>query len=65
VTEYVPIIVMEDQVIRNNKLQAKDTPGNKKCKYDIDDGNHRAIALALLGKKQLKHWLVKECTRVI
>ncbi len=54
ITEYVPIIVMEDQVIRSNKLQGKNTPIHKKYTYDIDDGNHRAVALVLLGKKTVK-----------
>ncbi len=53
IAKYFPIIVLEDNVIRNNKFGDKKTPLHKKCKYDIDDGNHRAIAYALLGIKTI------------
>lgn len=58
--EFFPIIVMEDGVIRNHKLIRKEEKGKyKKCKYDIEDGNHRAIALALLGKKEINAFVGK------
>lgn len=51
---YIPLIVLEDGVIRNNKLRkTSDKKLYKKCKYDIDDGNHRAVALALTGEKNV------------
>lgn len=64
ISKHIPIIVMEDGVIRQNKFllvwegvvvpkkrfrTASEIKSYKKCKYDIDDGNHRAIALGLLG----------------
>jgi len=58
ITKTIPIIVFEGGVIRHTKLQsAAKRKMYKRCKYDIDDGNHRAIALALLGKKKV-HALV-------
>lgn len=55
ISKDIPIIVLEDNVIRYNKLRkASKRKLYKKCKYDIDDGNHRAIALALLGKNKIK-----------
>jgi hypothetical protein len=55
IAKHVPIIVLEEGVIRHNKLIK---PAMKKlyarCKYDIDDGNHRALALALLGETKMK-----------
>ncbi len=60
ITKSVPIIVLEDGVIRNMKLlTAIERKMYKKCKYDIDDGNHRAVALALLGKKKIKAFVGK------
>ncbi len=54
ITKQLPIIVLEDGVIRQNKLRKESQRKNyKKCKYDIDDGNHRAVAYALLGKKKI------------
>ncbi len=51
ITAQIPIVVLEDGVIRQMKLRKPINLKNyKKCKYDIDDGNHRALALALLGK---------------
>ncbi|MCK5459847.1 hypothetical protein KAI52_01925 [Candidatus Parcubacteria bacterium] len=40
---YMPIIVIKDGVIRSEKKYLKQ-------KYDIDDGCHRTICLALTGK---------------
>ena len=55
ISKYIPIIVMQDHVIRHNKLRrASVMKLYKKTKYDIEDGNHRAVALALLGKKKVK-----------
>ncbi len=55
ITAHVPLIVLEDGVIRHNKLiPISESKRYKHCKYDIDDGNHRAVALALLGKKEIK-----------
>jgi len=55
ITEHVPLIVLEDGVIRHNKLiPLSKSKQYEHCKYDIDDGNHRAVALALLGKKTVK-----------
>jgi hypothetical protein len=61
ITEYVPIIVLEDHVIRHETfLRRKDnTVSYKKTKYDIDDGNHRAIALAMQGHKEIKAFVGK------
>ncbi len=60
INKYIPIIVLEDGVIRNNKFDKTLINKNyKKCKYDIDDGNHRAIAYALLGKKKIKAFVGK------
>ena len=54
IIDYIPIIVMEDAVIRHNNLRPlAQRKKYKICKYDIDDGNHRATALALLGKKKV------------
>ena len=55
ITEHVPLIVIEDGVIRHNKLiPISQSKKYEHCKYDIDDGNHRAVALALLGKTEVK-----------
>jgi hypothetical protein len=55
ITEHVPLIVLEDGVIRHNKFTPPaQSKHYKHCKYDIDDGNHRAVALALLGKTTVK-----------
>lgn len=57
---HLPIIVLEGNVIRNNKLWEEDVlKKSKLCKYDIDDGNHRAIALALTGAKTIKAYVGK------
>jgi hypothetical protein len=54
ITEHVPIIVFEDGIIRHGKLIPEPLrKPYKKCKYDIDDGNHRAVSLALDGKKKV------------
>jgi hypothetical protein len=54
INEYVPIIVYEGGIIRHNKMiPAPKRKPFKRCKYDIDDGNHRAISLALEGKKDI------------
>ena len=54
ITEYVPIIAFEGGLIRHNKLQKESQRKlYKRCKYDIDDGNHRAVSLALHGKKEI------------
>lgn len=45
--KHVPIIVLQDSNIRNENKYFKQ-------KYDIDDGNHRAICLALLEVKYIK-----------
>lgn len=54
ISKHIPIIVLEEGVIRHHKLR-KSTERKlyKKCLYDIDDGNHRALAMALLGKKEI------------
>ncbi|MFZ2523163.1 MAG: hypothetical protein WAW92_02140 [Minisyncoccia bacterium] len=57
VLSYIPPIVIEGGVIRNNKL--KDKMVYKRCKYDIDDGNHRMVALALLGETKVLAWVGK------
>jgi hypothetical protein len=57
VLEYIPPIVIEEGVIRNNKLKNK--VKYKKCKYDIDDGNHRLVALALSGETKVLAWVGK------
>ena len=59
ISEYLPPILLEDEVIRQNKFDKKKGVKNSKCKYDIDDGNHRIIALALLGKKTIKAYVGK------
>lgn len=54
ITQKIPIVVMEDGVIRHNKLiKLSERKLYSKCKYDIDDGNHRAIAYGLLGKEKI------------
>ncbi len=54
ITKYIPIVVIEEGVIRHNKLiKASVRKNYKKCKYDIDDGNHRALAYGMLGKKKI------------
>jgi hypothetical protein len=54
ITEYVPIVVFEGSIIRHHKLSsAASRKPYKHCKYDIDDGSHRAVALALQGKTQI------------
>lgn len=51
ITEHVPIVVLEDSVIRHTKLRPeKERKAYQQCAYDIDDGNHRAVSLALAGK---------------
>lgn len=60
INKYFPIIVLEDGVIRQLKLRKeKFRKKYKKCKYDIDDGCHRAVAFALLGKKQITAYVGK------
>lgn len=60
INEYVPIIVLEDHVIRHELLISKDQRKMyKKCTYDVDDGNHRAIALALSGETKVKAFVGK------
>lgn len=55
ITKHVPIVVLEGGLIRHHKLlKASDRKKYKKCKYDIDDGNHRALAYGMLGKKKIK-----------
>lgn len=52
--KHVPIIVFEDNLVRHNKFnKKKDLKSFQKTKYDIDDGNHRAVALALLGHTKI------------
>jgi len=54
ITKYLPLVVMEGSVIRNNKLNKRETNrAHSKTLYDIDDGNHRAVAIALSGKKKV------------
>ena len=54
IINYIPIIVMEGHVIRHNRLRPiLQQKKYKKTRYDIDDGNHRATALGLLGKKKV------------
>lgn len=53
----LPIIVYKDHIIRENKYSFWDPKKYKKCTYDIDDGNHRALAYALLGKKKIKAYV--------
>jgi hypothetical protein len=54
IVKYIPIIVMEDHVIRHNKLRPiSQRKKYIKTKYDIDDGNHRALSFALLGNKKI------------
>lgn len=54
ITEYVPIIVFEGDLIRHHKLTpAKFRKLYKHCKHDIDDGSHRAVSLALQGKTEI------------
>ncbi len=54
ITKHIPIVVMEDGVIRHHKLiKSSEKKLYSKCKYDIDDGNHRAIAYGLLGKDKI------------
>lgn len=54
IAEFIPIIVMEGGVIRHMKLYEDDNQKKfKRTKYDIDDGNHRAIAHVLQGKKEI------------
>lgn len=53
-SEYIPIVVVEGGLIRQMKIAKEEEKKHyKKCKYDIEDGNHRALALALLGKKEV------------
>ncbi|MEX0935211.1 MAG: hypothetical protein WDZ70_02715 [Candidatus Paceibacterota bacterium] len=62
ILKYIPIIVIEDGVIRQNKITSKTEEERKKyrkCKYDIDDGNHRALAYALLGKETIPAYIGK------
>lgn len=54
ISRFVPVVLFEGGVIRNNhndKTIHKDKL--KKLRYDIDDGNNRSVALALLGKKRV------------
>lgn len=60
ISKHIPIIVLEDGVIRHMKLiKLSQREKYKKCKYDIDDGNHRVIALALLGKNKVNAYVGK------
>ncbi len=60
ISKYIPPILMEGGVIRNNKLRSNyDKKLYKKCKYDVDDGNHRIVALALSGEKTILAWVGK------
>ncbi|MEX0935219.1 MAG: hypothetical protein WDZ70_02755 [Candidatus Paceibacterota bacterium] len=62
ILKYIPIIVIEDGVIRQNKITSQtevERKRYKKCKYDIDDGNHRALAYALLGKETIPAYVGK------
>ncbi len=60
ITKYFPIIVLKDGVNRQLKLRkVKFRKKYKNCKYDIDDGCHRAVAYALLGKKQITAYVGK------
>lgn len=54
ITKAFPIIVVTGGLIRKNKNKKSSTHTYefKKCLFDIDDGNHRAVALALLGKTE-------------
>jgi hypothetical protein len=54
ITRHVPIVVLQGGVIRHNKLiKSVQRRKYRKCKYDVDDGNHRALAYGLLGKKKI------------
>ncbi len=58
--KYIPPIVVEGGLIRNNKLRdSKNKENYKKCKYDIDDGNHRILARYLSGEKTVLAWVGK------
>ncbi len=50
IAKYVPIIVLEDHVIRHKKTHPlKERKFLTRTKYDIDDGNHRAVAMFIAG----------------
>ena len=54
IVKYIPIIVMKGGVIRNKLRRASLRKGYKKCKYDIDDGNHRVLAYGMLGNTKIQ-----------
>ncbi len=54
IAKHLPIIVFEGDIIRHNKIRRPIHLENyQKCKYDINDGNHRCVALSLLGYKTI------------
>lgn len=60
IAKYLPIIVLEDQVIRNHKWKHQKINKYAKCKYDIEDGSHRAIALSIKGTKNVFAYVGKK-----
>lgn len=64
--EFMPLVLVEGGLIRQMKLiDEKEKVKYKKCKYDIEDGNHRALALALLGRKEVFAFVGKRTTKNI
>ncbi|MDP2594078.1 MAG: hypothetical protein Q8P36_01950 [bacterium] len=54
ITEYIPITVFTGGVIRHNMLSTEVQRAHYvRCRYDIDDGNHRSVILALHGRKKI------------
>ena len=51
--EYVPIIVFKNQMVRGYMHEIWNQKDFKKCTYDIDDGSHRAVAMALKNKTKI------------
>ena len=58
ITKHIPLNVFTGSIIRRNKLMIpKYITDTKDCKYDIEDGNHRAVAMALKGKTKIKAFI--------
>ena len=59
INRHVPIIIMEDSVIRSHKLSCKNKIYDKTL-YDIEDGNHRAVCHYLNGAHRINAFVGKK-----
>lgn len=54
ITKYIPLLLLDGGTIRGMKASMlKDGKNFKTLPYDIDDGNNRAVALAILGETRV------------